>query len=75
MQLGSPTFSHPYEDGDVIDILVQSRRHRRAARRFFRTLLEHPGREPQRLITDKLRRYAAAYRVGSGVGDERPGGA
>jgi len=26
------------EDGDVLDILVQSRRNRRAAKRFFRTL-------------------------------------
>ncbi len=28
------------EDGDVIDILVQSRRNRRAAIRFFRKLLK-----------------------------------
>ena len=28
------------EDGDVIDILVQSRRNKRAAKRFFRKLLE-----------------------------------
>jgi hypothetical protein len=33
-----------YEDGDVIDILVQSRRNRRAARRFFRKLLKRQGR-------------------------------
>ena len=29
------------EDGDVIDILVQSRRNRRAAVRFFRKLLKN----------------------------------
>ena len=51
------------EDGDVIDILVQSRRNRRAAMRFFRKLLKGEGREPRRLITDKLRSYAAAHRV------------
>ena len=45
------------EDGDVIDILVQSRRNRRAAERFFRKLLKGQGREPRRLITDKLRSY------------------
>ena len=51
------------EDGDVIDILVQSRRDRRAAARFFRTLLKRQGREPRRLITDKLRSYSAAHRT------------
>ena len=34
------------EAGDVIDILVQSRRDRWAAARFFRTLLKGQGREP-----------------------------
>ncbi len=51
------------EDGDVIDILVQSRRDRRAASRFFRKLLTGQGREPRRLITDKLRSYSAAHRT------------
>ena len=48
------------EDGDVLDILVQSHRNRRAAVRFFRTLLKAQGRVPRRLITDQLRSYAAA---------------
>ncbi len=39
------------EDGDVIDILVQSRRNRGAAARFFRKLLKGQGRAPRRLIT------------------------
>ena len=51
------------EDGDVLDILVQSRRNRRAATRFFRKLLKRQGREPRRLITDKLRSYSAAHRT------------
>ena len=51
------------QDGDVIDILVQSRRDRRAAARFFRKLLKGRGREPRRLITDKLRSYAVAHRT------------
>jgi len=48
------------EDGDVIDILVQSRRNRRAAIRFFRKLLKGQGCVPRRLITDKLRSYPSA---------------
>ena len=51
------------EDGDVIDILVQSRRNRRAAVRFFRKLLKSQGCVPRRLITDKLRSYPAACRA------------
>ena len=51
------------QDGDVIDILVQPRRNRRAAQRFFRKLLKGQGREPRRLVTDKLRSYGAAHRT------------
>ena len=51
------------EDGDVLDILVQSHRNRRAAVRFFRKLLKAQGRIPRRLITDQLRSYAAACRT------------
>ena len=51
------------QDGDLIDILVQSRRDRHAATRFFRQLLKGQGREPRRLITDTLRSYAAAHRT------------
>jgi len=51
------------QDGDVIDILVQSRHNRRAAARFFRKLLKTQGREPRRLITDKLGSYKAAHRT------------
>jgi putative transposase len=50
------------QDGDVIDILVQPRRDRRAAERFFRRLLKGQGCEPRRLVTDKLRSYRAARR-------------
>ena len=51
------------EDGDVIDILVQSRRNQRAAERFFRKLLKGQGCTPRRLITDKLRSYSAAHSI------------
>ena len=51
------------QDGDVIDILVQPRRNRHAAARFFRMLLKGQGRPPRRLATDQLRSYAAAHRT------------
>ena len=51
------------QDGDVIDIVVQPRRDRRAAERFFRKLLKGQGHEPRRLVTDELRSYAAAHRT------------
>ena len=51
------------QDGDVIDILVQLRRDRRAAKRFFRKLLKGQGGEPRRLVTDELRSYGAAHRT------------
>ena len=51
------------QDGDVIDILVQSRRDCRAATRFFRKLLKGQERQPRRLVTDKLSSYRAAHRA------------
>lgn len=51
------------QDGDVIDILVQSRRNSRAAVRFFRRLLKGQGKEPIRLVTDKLGSYRVAHRT------------
>ncbi|MCY0924336.1 IS6 family transposase [Streptomyces sp. H27-G5] len=49
-------------DGDVLDILVQNRRDKAAARRFFRRLLTRTGRVPRVIVTDKLRSYGAAHR-------------
>ncbi len=48
------------QDGDVIDILVQTHRNARAAKRFFRKLMKGQGGTPWRLVTDKLRSYSAA---------------
>ena len=50
------------QDGDVLDILVQPRRDRKAAKRFFRKLLKGQARSPWRLVTDKLKSYSAAHR-------------
>jgi putative transposase len=50
------------QEGFVLDVLVQSRRDKKAAKRLFRKLLSKQGRAPRVLITDKLRSYAAAKR-------------
>ena len=50
------------QDGDVIDILVQSRRNNEAALRFFRKLFKGQAAMPWKIITDKLRSYQAALR-------------
>ncbi len=50
------------QDGDVIDMLVQCRRNRQAAERFFRRLIKGQGQEPRWVVTDKLRSYDAAHR-------------
>jgi putative transposase len=48
------------QDGDVLDILVQSRRDKKAAKKFFRKLLKGLRYVPRVIITDKLRSYSAA---------------
>ncbi len=47
--------------GDVLDILVQSRRNKQAAIRFFRKLFKAYG-EPRVIVTDKLRSYGAGLK-------------
>jgi putative transposase len=51
------------QDGDVIEILLQSRRDQSAAERFFRRLLRSQRKEPFRIITDRLKSYGAARRT------------
>ena len=50
------------EAGNVLDILVQSRRNAAAATRFFRKLLKGLRYVPRVIVTDKLKSYAAAKR-------------
>lgn len=50
------------QHGNVLDILVQSRRNKKAAKRFFRKLLKGLHYVPRVIITDKLKSYAAAKR-------------
>ncbi|MER5842787.1 IS6 family transposase [Streptomyces prasinus] len=49
-------------DGTVLDILLQSRRDAKAAKRFLSKLLKKQRQVPRVLVTDKLRSYGAAHR-------------
>jgi putative transposase len=40
------------QDGDVLDILVQEHRDKRAAKRFFRKLLKGLRYAPRRIVTE-----------------------
>src|SRR5215218_5331447 len=48
------------QDGVVLDVLVQSRRDKKAAKRLLRKLLKRQTRVPRVMITDKLASYGAA---------------
>jgi len=50
------------QDGNVLDILVQRRRDKKAAKKFFRKLLKGYQYVPRVIITDKLQSYGAAKR-------------
>ena len=50
------------QHGTVLDILVQSRRNAKAAKRFFKKLLKGLQYVPRVIVTDKLRSYGAAKR-------------
>lgn len=51
------------QNGAVVDILIQPKRDRWAALRFFRKLLDTAERPPPIIITDKLRSYAAVKKL------------
>src|SRR5881275_990279 len=48
------------QDGTVLDVLVQSRRDKKAAKRLLRKLLKRQGRTPRVMVTDELASYPAA---------------
>ena len=50
------------QDGEVVDVYLQTRRDGAAAKRFFRRLLRSHGGEPRKIVTDKLRSYGVAHR-------------
>ena len=50
------------KDREVLDVLVQSKRDKRAAIRLIRKLLRKQGYAPGTVVTDHLRAYSAAIR-------------
>jgi len=50
------------QDGDVIDVYLQTRRDAETAKRFFRRRLRSHGKSPWKIVTDKLRSYGVARR-------------
>jgi putative transposase len=50
------------QEGNILDILVQRRRDKHAAKKFFRKLLKGCRYVPRVLITDQLKSYGAAKR-------------
>jgi putative transposase len=49
-------------EGEVLDVLVQSKRNKRAALKLMRKLLKKYASVPERLVTDDFRSYGAAAR-------------
>ncbi|GLS21119.1 hypothetical protein GCM10007874_41360 [Labrys miyagiensis] len=49
-------------EGEVLDLLVQSRRNTAAAVRLMRKLVRKQGFAPEVIVTDRLRSYDAAIR-------------
>ena len=50
-------------EGEVLDVLVQSKRNKHAALKLMRKLLKKYSFVPERLVTNDLRSYSAAVRV------------
>jgi putative transposase len=59
-------------EGEVLDVLVQSKRNKHAAMKLMRKLLRKYGFVPDQLVTDDLRSYgAAAHELGIASRHER----
>ncbi len=50
------------QDGEVADVFLQARRDAKAAKRFFKRLINRRRGEPRKIVTDKLRSYGVAHR-------------
>jgi len=50
------------DEGEVLEVLAQSRRNKRAALKLMRKLLKKQGYVPDEIVTDKLGSYSAALR-------------
>jgi putative transposase len=49
-------------EGEILDVLIQSKRNKRAAQKLMRRLLKKQGYAPHVLVTDKLSSYGCARR-------------
>ena len=61
-------------EGEVLDILVQSRKNKNAAFKLMRKLLKKQGYAPNEVVTDKLPSYGAALRDLNMTGKHVAGG-
>ena len=51
------------QEGQILDLLIQPRRDKRAAAKLMRKPLKKQGFAPKLAVTDKLRSYAAAFQA------------
>lgn len=63
-----------HSEGEVLDILVQSRRNRKAALKLMRQLLKKRGISPDTVVTDKLPSYGAVLSDLGMIGKHVTGG-
>jgi Transposase and inactivated derivatives len=61
------------KEGEVLDMLVQKRRNKKAALKLLRKLLKNQGFLPERIVTDGLASYRAALKVLKCQGRHQPG--
>ena len=59
-------------EGEVLDVLVQKRRNKRAAQRLLRKLLRKQGYAPDEIVTDELVSYGAALDTLGGHSPHHP---
>ena len=50
------------QDGEIVDMFLQTRRDGSSAKRFFKRLIKIHRNEPRKIVTDKLRSYGVAHR-------------
>ena len=50
------------QDREVVVVYLQAKRDGAAAKQFFKRLLRSHGRDPRKIVTDKLRSYGVAHR-------------
>jgi transposase-like protein len=62
------------DEGEVLDVLVQTRRNKAAALKLLRRLLKNQGIDPETITTDKLASYRAAARDLGLTRRHQPGG-